>query len=279
MAAATGAGPPADGRGRDGVRRGAAAVERQAAWAESRMDGDREVANGVASTVKRPEFDTGVLVETGTVNPWGLTGLLVVGGGYTGQRLAAAVAVRGVPVLLTHRGETPPPPPASGSPPLAWRRFDGPAGQRPAAADLAGVSHVLVTIPPDPEGRDPVLEHLGASLSELGPAWVGYLSTTGVYGDTGGAWVNEASTPNPRPGRSAARLACERAWRASGLPLQVFRLPAIYGPGRSPFAGLRRGKRAWSTNPARCSPACTWTTSSGRCCTAWRCRRSAAPTP
>jgi nucleoside-diphosphate-sugar epimerase len=150
-----------------------------------------------------------------------------------------------VPVLLTHRGAAPPAgaADAAGSPsPLGWLRFDGPAGQRPSPADLAGVSHVLVTIPPDPEGRDPVLEHLGATLNHLGPAWVGYLSTTGVYGDCGGGWVNEESTPNPAPGRSAARLACERAWRASGLPLQVFRLPAIYGPGRSPFAGLRRGE-------------------------------------
>jgi nucleoside-diphosphate-sugar epimerase len=207
------------------------------------MDGDTEVANGVANTVNRSERGTDVLTEARTVNPWGLTGLLVVGGGYTGQRLAAAVAARGVPVLLTHRGPTPPPPPSSGSPSaLGWLRFDGPAGQRPCAADLAGVSHVLVTIPPDPGGRDPVLEHLGATLSQLGPAWVGYLSTTGVYGDRGGDWVNEESAPNPAPGRSAARLACERAWRASGLPLQVFRLPAIYGPGRSPFAGLRRGE-------------------------------------
>ncbi len=244
MAAATGAEPPLAERRRAAVRLGAAAVERQPAWAESRMDGDTEVAMEagmeVANTVNRSESGTDVLTPSAAVNPWGLSGLLVVGGGYTGQRLATAVAARGVPVLLTHRGETPP---ATGSPStLAWLRFDGPAGQRPTAADLAGVSHVLVTIPPDREGRDPVLAHLGATLSELGPAWVGYLSTTGVYGDRGGAWVNEASAPNPAPGRSAARLACERAWRASGLPLQVFRLPAIYGPGRSPFAGLRRGE-------------------------------------
>jgi nucleoside-diphosphate-sugar epimerase len=104
------------------------------------------------------------------------------------------------------------------------------------------VSHVLVTIPPDPDGEDPVLRHLGEVLRALRPAWVGYLSTTGVYGDTGGAWVNENSPTNPGLGRSAARLASERAWRHSGLPVQVLRLPAIYGPGRTPFASLRRGE-------------------------------------
>jgi nucleoside-diphosphate-sugar epimerase len=206
--------------------------------------GGTEEANGVANTVNRSESDTDVLAEALAVKPSGLTGLLVMGGGYTGRRVALAVASRGVPVLITHRGTAPPEgAPASGSrSPLGWLRFDGSAGQQPAAADLAGVSHVLVSIPPDPMGRDPVLEHLGATLSRLGPAWLGYLSTTGVYGDCGGGWVNEGSATNPAPGRSAARLACERAWRASGLPLQVFRLPAIYGPGRSPFAGLRRGE-------------------------------------
>jgi nucleoside-diphosphate-sugar epimerase len=168
----------------------------------------------------------------------------VIGGGFTGQRLAASVAARGVPVLLTHRGEAPPETAttAGSAARLRWLRFDGALGIQPSVDELAGVSHVLVTVPPDREGKDPVLAHLGATLGQLRPAWVGYLSTTGVYGDSGGAWVNEESPTAPAPGRSAARLACERAWRGSGLPLQVFRLPAIYGPGRTPFAALRRGE-------------------------------------
>jgi nucleoside-diphosphate-sugar epimerase len=71
---------------------------------------------------------------------------------------------------------------------------------------------------------------------------VGYLSTTGVYGDTGGAWADESSPTLAKPGRSQARLQAEQQWLASDLPVQIFRLPAIYGPGRSPFAGLRQGQ-------------------------------------
>lgn len=200
----------------------------------SRMDGG--MAEG--GTASRFERDTGVLVNGIPVNPWGLAGLLVLGGGYTGRRLAGAVAQHGVPVWLTCRGE----PPAERLANPRWLRFDGASAPGLAPQQLAGISHVLVTIPPDGDGQDPVLRHLGASLSELRPAWVGYLSTTGVYGDRGGAWVDEESPTAPFPGRSAARLACERAWRESGLPLQVFRLPAIYGPGRNPFASLRRGE-------------------------------------
>jgi nucleoside-diphosphate-sugar epimerase len=98
-----------------------------------------------------------------------------------------------------------------------------------------------VTIPPDAGGDDPVLTHLGEGLAGLPLEWVGYLSTTGVYGDRGGGWVDETTAPAPALPRSRARLACEVAWRSRGLPLQVFRLPAIYGPGRTPFAGLRDG--------------------------------------
>ena len=167
---------------------------------------------------------------------------LVLGGGYTGGRFAAALGRRGVPVLTTRRQ------PASqggtqggaeGTPTVL--QFDPATGTVPPAAALAGVTHVLVTIPPDNDGRDPVLTSLGPLLGDLPLQWLGYLSTTGVYGDSGGAWVDEASPTVAGLERSRARLRCEEAWRGSGLPLQVFRLPAIYGPGRSPFAGLRAG--------------------------------------
>jgi nucleoside-diphosphate-sugar epimerase len=161
--------------------------------------------------------------------------MLVLGGGYTGRRVARALEAAGVPVLLTHRRPAPP------GDAQGWLHFDPDQGALPSQADLAGVSHVLVTIPPDAGGRDPVLESLEAQLRRLDPAWVGYLSTTGVYGDSGGAWVDETSPTRPLLERSQARLACEQAWRRSGLPVQLLRLPAIYGPGRNPMVNLRNG--------------------------------------
>ncbi len=161
--------------------------------------------------------------------------MLVLGGGYCGRRFAEALADRAVPVLLTRRS-------TSGSGTLPTLRFDGSAGVVPEAEALGDITHVLVTIPPDEQGQDPALTLLGPLLRRLPLQWVGYLSTSGVYGDRGGAWVQESDNPRPVLPRSRARLACESAWRQSGLPVQVFRLPAIYGPGRSPFASLRGGR-------------------------------------
>jgi nucleoside-diphosphate-sugar epimerase len=173
------------------------------------------------------------------VNPAGR--LLVVGGGYTGRRFALAARRLHTSVLLTSR--QPPPGVATALPPeLSWLRFDSREPQLPAAAELAGVSHVLVSAPPDGAAGDPTLRCLGPLLHDLPLEWLGYLSTTGVYGCTGGAWVDEAATPRPGAARSLARLEAEEAWRASGLPVQILRLPAIYGPGRSPFAALRAGR-------------------------------------
>ena len=162
--------------------------------------------------------------------------MLIFGGGYTGLRFGSALNAMGVPVTLTHRQPSPPP----ALDPEHWVRFDASTGVLPAAQDLEGVSHVLVTIPPDGTGNDPVLPLLRAF--RLAPRWVGVLSTTGVYGDHGGRWVDEGSSLNPAEGRSQARLICEEGWRESSLPVQVFRLPAIYGPGRSPFQALKDGK-------------------------------------
>jgi len=167
--------------------------------------------------------------------------VLVLGGGYTGQRFARALRALGIAVRLSRRGSSDDRPPAT-SDGLEWLNFDGDRGVVPPAEELEGITHVLVTIPPDRSGGDPVLTHLGEALGQLPLRWIGYLSTTGVYGDTGGAWVDEDAPTPAGPGRSQARLQCEAAWRSSGLPLQVFRLPAIYGPGRSPFAALSSGK-------------------------------------
>ena len=108
---------------------------------------------------------------------------------------------------------------------------------------LAGASHVLSSVPPDskradPTGGDPVLAAYGAAL---GGQWLGYLSSTGVYGDTGGAWVDETAplVGFGGTGRRTARSEADLAWQAAGAC--VFRLPGIYGPGRSPLERVASG--------------------------------------
>ena len=161
--------------------------------------------------------------------------ILVIGGGYTGQRFAAAAAALGARVWLTHRNAEPPHTAAA----LSWLRFD-PANGVPLAMPEA-ISHALVTIPAASDGSDAALDHLLPELRHQPLDWLGYLSTTGVYGDTGGAWVDETSPTTPSLDRSRARLACEQRWLNSGLPAMSFRLPAIYGPGRCPFQQLAQG--------------------------------------
>ena len=164
--------------------------------------------------------------------------VLVLGGGYAGRRFALALHDQGVAVTLTQRA---PGDPGAGEESLPSLCFDSHGGPVPTAAELAGTTHVLVTIPPDGAGNDPVLQQLAGVLPALPIQWLGYLSTTGVYGDQGGGWVDEATPTAPCLERSVARLRCEEAWRCSGLPVQIFRLPAIYGPGRTPFESLQGG--------------------------------------
>jgi len=182
--------------------------------------------------------DTDALVLNQAVNP--AMRLLVIGGGYTGLRFGRAVASQGACVTLTRR--TPPDRAGDGGP-LRWLHFDSRRGALPDAAALDGVTHLLMTAPPDGSEGDGVLTALAPLLRDLPLQWVGYLSTTGVYGDSGGAWVDE-DTPLPAAiaGRSASRRRCEDHWRSLGVPLQILRLPGIYGPGRNPLAGLLRGE-------------------------------------
>ena len=165
--------------------------------------------------------------------------VLVVGGGYTGLRFAEALATKGAAVALTRR--TLPELPA-GPEALRWLRFDSRDTTTLDPGAVAGTTHLLMTAPPDGQDGDGVLRALTPLFNDLPLEWVGYLSTTGVYGDSGGAWVDEASPTTAAQGRSRTRLDAEQAWLTSGLPVQSFRLPAIYGPGRSPFAALRRGE-------------------------------------
>lgn len=110
-------------------------------------------------------------------------------------------------------------------------------------ADLDTASHLLISAGPDADG-DPVLNALGAEIAERAAQfdWVGYLSTTGVYGDHQGGWVDEHTPLTPSTRRGAWRKAAEEAWEAiPGLNLHIFRLAGIYGPGRGPFAKVRKG--------------------------------------
>lgn len=114
------------------------------------------------------------------------------------------------------------------------------------AAALAGVTHILSSVPPDADG-DPVLDQHAGDIAARASSlqWVGYLSTTGVYGDTGGGWVDEDSPLNATGPRGRRRVAAEAGWlhlhEQSGLPVHLFRLPGIYGPGRSAIDSVRAG--------------------------------------
>lgn len=102
------------------------------------------------------------------------------------------------------------------------------------SAAIARADAALVSVPPDASG-DPVLARYGGALSEV--PWIGYLSSSGVYGDTGGAWVDESA---PVGGRRSARNDADQAWLAMGA--RVFRLPGIYGPGRSALDRVAEGR-------------------------------------
>ena len=114
---------------------------------------------------------------------------------------------------------------------------------RPALDDA---THLLLSIAPDTDG-DPVVAAYGDTVAKAAPhlRWVGYLSTTGVYGDHDGGWIDETTPLEPTTRRGKARLVAERQWQAiaeaSGLPLHIFRLAGIYGPGRGPFEKVRNG--------------------------------------
>ena len=108
---------------------------------------------------------------------------------------------------------------------------------------LNGATHLLISAAPDDEG-DPVLAALHDEIAARAGQfeWVGYLSTTGVYGDHGGDWVDETTPLTPSTKRGIARVQAESAWAAiPDLPLHIFRLAGIYGPGRGPFAKVRAG--------------------------------------
>ncbi|ADZ72139.1 SDR family oxidoreductase [Polymorphum gilvum] len=109
---------------------------------------------------------------------------------------------------------------------------------------LAQASHVLLSIAPD-EAGDPALIHHGADIAAGRPHWIGYLSTVGVYGDHHGEWVDEDTPCRPVSKRSVQRVAAEQAWLRfadeHGVPVAIFRLSGIYGPGRNALVNLMSG--------------------------------------
>ncbi len=131
---------------------------------------------------------------------------------------------------------------------------DRPLGD-PAAA-LDGVTHILSSVPPDAAG-DPVLDHHGADIAALSARlrWVGYLSTTGVYGDRDGGLVDEKSDRRPVTVRGERRVTAEDGWcglwRDHGVPAHLFRLAGIYGPGRNALVTVARGEARRIVKPGQ----------------------------
>jgi nucleoside-diphosphate-sugar epimerase len=147
--------------------------------------------------------------------------LFVFGLGYSAARIAAALDAKGWRIEATGRAGT-----------IAFADEDA------VRAALCRASHVLSSVPPEAEGGDPVLQRYAGALAGK---WLGYLSSTGVYGDTGGAWVDESAPPRApgAGGRRGARAEADARWLALGA--RVFRLPGIYGPGRSALDRVRSG--------------------------------------
>lgn len=159
--------------------------------------------------------------------------LLSLGHGYSARALARRLVPQGWRVIGTTRN------PAKaavlrseGVEPMIW----------PGALDaaIAEATHILISAAPDAAG-DPFLAAQGQALRAAPAGWVGYLSTTGVYGDHAGGWVDETTPLTPGTERGRQRVLAERQWQDTGLPLHIFRLAGIYGPGRGPFEKVRDG--------------------------------------
>jgi nucleoside-diphosphate-sugar epimerase len=160
--------------------------------------------------------------------------LFCFGLGYCATTLAHRLAARGWEI----RGTTRRPDKAQALSARGWRIFPFDRSRPLPPEALAGVTHGLTSIAPD-EAGDPVLDLHGHDLSDL--AWIGYLGTTAVYGDRQGGWVDETTPIAPTLARADRRARAEAAWLQSGLPVHIFRLAGIYGPGRNAFVNLKDG--------------------------------------
>lgn len=164
--------------------------------------------------------------------------MLVFGHGYCAGFLTPLLRARGWQVLGTTRGD-PDRVAQAGAVPLIWPGEDARLREEIATADA-----ILVSAAPG-SGGDPVLAAFHDDLVGAKPRWLGYLSTTGVYGDRNGGWVDEDSPLDATGPRGQARIRAEGDWQTladrAGLPLHIFRLAGIYGPGRGPFEKVRNG--------------------------------------
>lgn len=163
--------------------------------------------------------------------------LLSFGHGYSAQALARLLLPHDWRIIGTTRNDDKlGSMMASGIEPRLWPGAD----MIPA---LNAATHLLISAAPDEDG-DPVLQELHAEIAKRADQfqWVGYLSTTGVYGDHDGDWVDENTPLTPATKRGIARVKAEADWAAiPNLPLHIFRLAGIYGPGRGPFSKVRNG--------------------------------------
>ncbi|WP_299360654.1 SDR family oxidoreductase [uncultured Paracoccus sp.] len=164
--------------------------------------------------------------------------LVVLGHGYSAGFLTRLLVPRGWEVVGTTR-EGKSRVAADGARPLHW-----PGEEEAVRSELASADAILIGAAPD-EAGDPALRDFADAIAASPAPWLGYLSTTGVYGDRDGGWVDESSSLNPTTRRGRARVTAEADWQALALahdlPLHIFRLAGIYGPGRGPFAKLRAG--------------------------------------
>ncbi len=151
--------------------------------------------------------------------------MLIFGMGYSASHLAEHLRGIGWKVFGTRRQAGP-----------GLLAFDDTASVIHAISDA---THILSSVPPAPDGSDPVLSTYGDDLSKAAAQWIGYLSSTGVYGDTGGAWVDETAPIGG--GRRTARADADLAWQALRSDVRVFRLPGIYGPRRSALERVSAG--------------------------------------
>ena len=183
--------------------------------------------------------------------------LFVFGLGYTALALARRLKAKGWRIAGTVQSEEKRAALAADG--ITAFVFDGTRPMADAASALAGTTHLLQSIPPGvgggEAGGDPVLRHHAPDLAALKDVrWVGYLSTTGVYGDRGGEWVDEKAGLHPSGPRGRARVEAEQGWLALGrfgLAVHLFRLAGIYGPGRSALDTVREGRAKRIVKPGQ----------------------------
>jgi nucleoside-diphosphate-sugar epimerase len=176
--------------------------------------------------------------------------LFCFGLGYSARRLADRLLSAGWRVSGTCR--SPEKQAALARAGIAAEIFDRQHPVPQLARHLAAATHLLSSVPPD-EAGDPVIDlhRVEIDAAARGLAWIGYLSTTGVYGDRGGAWVDEASALNPSGERGRRRLLAEEAWRTLAQPAHLFRLAGIYGPGSSALDSVRQGRARRVVKPGQ----------------------------